>query len=176
MLFTENWESGSAGWYLGRGGSAPITLVTETAPCGGHFLRETERYSAGRVFTRTSIPVVAGRTYCASGWIRGSTGTWPFIGMRSSDAAATLGGEAWLIGQPCFGSVAGQPVAPVVSDGTWRWYGRQFVMPAGITYIVLEIEIWDGGAAGTADFDNVQVIEGPCQQSPAAVCTSVSCP
>ncbi len=37
-------------------------------------------------------------------------------------------------------------------------------MPA-TTHVVLELEIWDGGAAGTADFDEVQLLEGPCRSS-----------
>lgn len=48
-------------------------------------------------------------------------------------------------------------------------------MPAGYSFVVLEIEIWAGGAAGTADFDQVQFIEGPCPTTPPTVCAPASC-
>ena len=177
VLFREDWESGIGAWNLPRGGTTPITTITDSSDCRGSFLRETERFSAGRVFTRAPIPVTAGATYCVSAWIRGSAGTWPFIGMRASNTAASIGAEHWLIGQPCFGTgLSGTPVSPVTSDGNWRFYSRQITMPA-YTHILLEIEIWDGGAAGTADFDQVQLIEGPCPATPpVVVCTAATCP
>jgi hypothetical protein len=175
VLFEENWEAGTARWDLRRGGRLPINTITDGSLCTSRFLRETELYSEGRVLTRASIPVTPGRTYCAAGWIRGSVGTWPFIGIRASDAAGSIGPEHWLIGQPCFNSrLGGQPVSPVVSDNTWRWYARQFVMPS-YNFILLELEIWDSGAAGTADFDNVQFIEGPCPIAPNVVCEGARC-
>ncbi|MFO0627979.1 MAG: hypothetical protein U0325_20555 [Polyangiales bacterium] len=176
VLFSEDWEAGTSRWHLPRGGAQPINTITDGSACAGRFLRETERYSAGRVFTRASIAVTPGRTYCVSAWIRGSAGTWPFIGMRNSDMTGALGSENWLIGQPCFGTgIASQPVSPVTSDAAWRWYGRQFVMPSAYNYIVLEIEIWDGGAVGTADFDQVQFLEGPCPATPPTVCAPATC-
>ena len=65
-------------------------------------------------------------------------------------------------------------VAPVTSDGAWRWYGREFVMPA-YTHVVIELEIWDGGAVGTADFDQVQLLEGPCPPAPTTACVAATC-
>jgi hypothetical protein len=176
VLFAEDWESGVQRWHLPRGGTQAITAISEpSSVCPGVFLRETERFNNGRVFTRASIPVVAGRTYCVSSWIRGSAGTAPFIGIRSSTAAATLGTQHWLIGQPCYDTDLGPPVAPVKPDGTWRWYAREFVMPE-FTHIVLELELWDQAAAGTADFDQVQFLEGPCPgASPAAPCSAAAC-
>jgi hypothetical protein len=176
VAFSENWESGTAQWYSPREGTGPVATATDASACTGSFLRETVRVGAGRVFTRNSIPVTGGRTYCVSSWVRGSAGTWPFIGMRASNATAILGAENWLIGQPCFPTGFGQPVAPVTSNGEWRWYAREFTMPA-ITHVVLQLELWEGGAAGTADFDQIQLLEGPCPQTaPVAVCSAVSCP
>ncbi len=83
VAFSEDWTS-IAAWNLARGGTAPITTATDTSDCRGPYLRETERVGGGRVFTRNSIPVTAGRTYCISSWIRGSTGSWPFVGIRQS--------------------------------------------------------------------------------------------
>ena len=48
-------------------------------------------------------------------------------------------------------------------------------MPA-TSHIVIEIEIWNGGAAGTADFDQVQVLEGPCPSiAPSSACAAATC-
>ncbi len=175
VAFSEDWESGTGRWNLPRGGTTAITTMMDTSACSGSFLRETELFSAGRVFTQSSIPVTGGARYCATAWIRGSTGTWPFVGMRASSSTASIGTEHWLIGQPCFGTSLAPPVAPVTSDGAWRWYSREFTMPA-YTHILLEIEIWGGGAAGTADFDQIQLLEGPCPQvNPSTVCTAATC-
>ncbi|MFO0609102.1 MAG: MXAN_6577-like cysteine-rich protein, partial [Polyangiales bacterium] len=176
VAFGEDWESGIAAWALLNGGSAPITTATDSSDCRGRYLRETERFSAGRVFTRSAIPVTGGRAYCISSWIRGSAGTWPFVGIRESNASAVVGAEHWLIGQPCFSNGFGGSVAPVTSDGQWRWYAREFTAPAATTHVLIELEIWDGGAVGTADFDQVQLLEGPCPQlPPATVCTPATC-
>jgi hypothetical protein len=175
VAFGEDWETGITAWNLARGGTAPITTATDSSDCRGRYLRETERVGGGRVFTRNAIPVTAGRSYCISSWIRGSAGTWPFVGIRQSDASAALGTEHWLIGQPCFGNGLGGSVAPVTSNDQWRWYAREFTMPA-TTHVVLELEIWDGGAPGTADFDQVQLLEGPCPQlPPATTCAAATC-
>jgi hypothetical protein len=175
VAFSEDWEAGTARWNLPRGGTTAITTMSDSSACAGQFLRETELYSAGRVLTQSGIPVTGGARYCVAGWIRGSAGTWPFIGMRGSTSTAALGTEHWLIGQPCFGTSLPPPVAPVISDGTWRWYAREFTMPA-YTHVLLEIEIWNGGAAGTADFDQVQLLEGPCPSlAPATVCAPATC-
>jgi hypothetical protein len=179
VVFAEDWESGTTNWALLNGGTTPITTETDGSDCRGRYLRETERFGGGRVFTRNPIPVTAGRTYCMAAWIRGSTGSWPFVGIRQSNPSVVLGTEHWLIGQPCYHTGLGVPVAPVTADGRWRWYAREFTMPA-TTHILIELELWNGGAPGSADFDQVQLLEGPCPQlPPATTCTParcVSCP
>ncbi|MEZ4409626.1 MAG: hypothetical protein R3A52_24610, partial [Polyangiales bacterium] len=42
VLFSEDWESGVGAWNLPRGGSTPITTITDSSDCRGSFLRETE--------------------------------------------------------------------------------------------------------------------------------------
>jgi len=173
VAFAEDWESGVTAWHdpSNRG---PIVATTDSSGCRGSFVRETVRVGGGRIYSVAGTPVTAGRTYCASSWIRGSAGTWPFVGIRASNAAGALGNEHWLIGQPCFGTGIAGTVAPITSDGAWRWYGREFVMPA-YTHVVLELEIWDGGAVGTADFDQVQLLEGPCPPAPTTACAAATC-
>jgi hypothetical protein len=36
-------------------------------------------------------------------------------------------------------------------------------------------EIFSGGTAGTADFDALQLIDGPCPQAPTGVCAIATC-
>jgi len=176
VLMREDWETDPSARWGFLNGSSGIVTTTDASACTGRFLRETILYSAGRLFSRPGIPVVGGRTYCFSGWIRGTTGTAPFIGIRASNAAGTAAGsENWLIGDRCFPTGTGTPVSPVTADGQWRWYSRQFVMPA-YSYVVVELEIWAGRAAGAADFDEIQMMEGPCPAAPGVVCTPASCP
>jgi hypothetical protein len=173
VLFTEEWEGGTGLWGIPRGGG-PIVTARDGSDCAGSFLRETELYGGGRVFTNAAIPVVGGRTYCLASWVRGSAGAQPFLGIRAGHWSGT---EHWLLGNSCYPSgINNQPVGPIVSDNAWRWYGRQFTMPATFTSVVLEVEIFSGGSAGTADFDGIQLIEGPCPQAPSRVCVGASCP
>jgi hypothetical protein len=64
----------------------------------------------------------------------------------------------------------------VTADGNWRWLARQFVMPAAYTHVLVKAHLWIGGALGTADFDGIQLIEGPCPPAPATVCAAAVCP
>ncbi len=127
-----------------------------------------------------------GRAYCLASWIRGSAGTRPFLGINSSYAAGAPGAEHWLIGNSAGftkGLGAGDTVTVVTSDGNWGLYTKAFTMPAGYTHVVVKAELWGGGGAGTADFDFIQLVEGPCPTpSPLAVlcapsfCGSSACP
>jgi hypothetical protein len=176
VLLREDWETDPATRWGFLNGSSGIVTQTDASACRSRYLRETIPYSGGRIFSRPGVPVVAGRTYCIAAWIRGSAGTAPFIGIRQSNAAGSVAQlEHWLIGDPCYATGLGPPVSPVASNGAWRWYSRQIVMPS-YTHIIVQIEIWSGRAAGTADFDELQFFEGSCPTAPPTTCTSASCP
>ncbi len=170
--FVEGWEMGAANWRTTDGGA--IQIVTDTSTCRGNFMRETVLASGGRTFLRSGIAVQAGQVYCIAAWIRGSTNTQPFLGINSSNAGGAVGTEHWMIGSRCYPSGLSQPVSPVLANGEWRWYSREFVMP-NYTHVVIKTEIFTAGAPGTADFDAIQLIEGPCPQAPTGVCAPATC-
>ena len=174
VLYTEDWESGSGGWYSVAGG--PVVVASEAAPCNGHFVRETVLYSGGRTFTTQSIPVVGGQTYCMSSWVRSGVGTQPFLGIEHSNAQGARGTEHWLIGNCGYPNGYGGSVSPLTPDGVWRWYSDQFTMSAGVSHVILKIEIFSAGLPGAADFDDIQLIEGPCPAAPPTICTAATCP
>jgi hypothetical protein len=126
--YSENWEAGSSGWRVNDGGA--LQLLSDTSTCRGTFMRETVLASGGRTFMQRGIPVRAGQVYCMAAWIRGSAGSQPFVGIYRGNAEGVSSGEHyWLIGAPCWPSGLGQTVSPVTSNGEWRWYAREFVMP-----------------------------------------------
>jgi len=170
--FVEDWASGSTNWRVTDNGA--IQLVTDTSTCRGTFMRETVLASGGRTFLRRGIAVRAGQVYCIAAWIRGSANTQPFLGINASNAEGAVGTEHWMIGSRCYASGLAQPVSPVLPNGEWRWYSREFVMP-NYTHVVIKTEIFNAGAPGTADFDAIQLIDGPCPQAPTGVCTSATC-
>jgi hypothetical protein len=171
--YSENWEAGSSGWRVNDGGA--LQLLSDTSTCRGTFMRETVLASGGRTFMQRGIPVRAGQVYCMAAWIRGSAGSQPFVGIYRGNAEGVSSGEHyWLIGAPCWPSGLGQTVSPVTSNGEWRWYAREFVMP-NFTHAVVMTEIFSGGTAGTADFDALQLIDGPCPQAPTGVCAIATC-
>lgn len=182
QLWREDWETDPASrWAFinPRYPTGTIDVVTDLSACRGRFLRETVRAEQGRIFSRPGIAVTAGARYCVSGWVRASAESQPFFGIASVDAGATrlLRTDIWLVGQACYGSGIGPVVSPTVLDGNWRWYARDFVMPAGVTFASITLELWNGVPSGRqADFDTLQFSEGGCPSSPPTVCAAASCP
>ena len=172
QAFVELWDGGSGAWRTVDGG--PVAVMSDASPCRGNFLRETVLFSGGRTFTRAGIPVRAGQVYCLSAWIRGSANTQPFLGINASTAGGTVGAEHWLIGNECYPSGFAVPVSPVRPDGQWRWYAREFTMPA-CTHVVIKTELFSAGAPGAADFDAIQLVDGRCPEAPPAICAASSC-
>ncbi|MDB4967092.1 MAG: putative internalin [Myxococcales bacterium] len=179
-IFTESWESGATRWRTSD--SVAISLASDSAPvCSTKFQRETSAVGGGRVFTlgtavANQIPVVAGMPYCVSAWIRGATGTVPFLGFNVDDGSgAAAGVQHWMIGDAATPNGYGQPAVQVTADGKWRWYAAPFTPEAGATFIVLTDELWEGGGMGAADFDDLQVWQGACPTAAPGVDAHATC-
>ncbi|MBS2031111.1 MAG: hypothetical protein JST54_24630, partial [Deltaproteobacteria bacterium] len=175
QVFSEDWENGSGAWTVRNDATnAPIVIQSDTAICSSNYQHETVRASGGRVFTAAPLTGTAGDGYCLVAWVRGSTNTQPFIGFNHAQANGTPltapGDEHWLIGHTGYltGFAGGDTVAAVASDGTWHWYAKSFTMPnyGNPTRIVIKDELFTGGAAGSADFDDIELIHGNCPQLP----------
>jgi hypothetical protein len=97
--------------------------------------------------------------------------------LRLSDQRGSFNGtEHWLIGGDAgYPTGYGDTVLPVASNGDWAWYARSFTMEAAATFVIIEDE---NHAAGTADFDTIQLLAGACPAAPAPACTAppASCP
>jgi hypothetical protein len=167
LLFAEDWEAGSDAWRTVDAG--PITLMGETAPCGGQFQREAVSFAGGRVFTKNAIEMHAGDAYCLTAWARGTPGAIPFIGIHLSDAAGNPEiVEHWLIGMAGYPTGYGDEVAPVTSDDNWHFYSKSFAMDAGGGHVVIKDENFGSGAA---DIDQIRLYQGPCPAAPSVACT-----
>ncbi len=164
MLFSENWQSGASAWRTTD--AAGITLTTDAAICSSTFQRETVLASGGRAFTVSPIPVVGGTTHCLTAWVRGSAGTQPFIGINLSNAAGALGTEHWLMGASGYPNGYGGAVTAVTTDGVWHWLSASFPLEAGATHLLIKNELFVGGAAGSADFDDIRLYDGACPVGP----------
>lgn len=169
-LFFEDWESGATRWTLIPGmPTGAVNLQQESASGCTRFARETQLASGGRYRTNVAFAVDASRQYCLTAWVRGSSGTQPFLGAYPTDMGATMfGAHDWLIGVMNWTSawnVTGR-VTPVTSDGMWRWYASPFRVPVGTRFVGVMTEIFSGGGAGDADFDDIALYEGPCPGSP----------
>jgi hypothetical protein len=166
-VFSEHWESGSGGWWTADGN--PVTLLTEAAPCGGTFQRESIAFAGGRVFSRPGIPMHQGDLYCMTVWARGSAGAVPFLGIQLSDADGNLNGtEHWLIGMPGYPTGYGDEVAPITADDEWHYYAKPFTMSdPDVAYVVVKDENFGGG---NADFDTIRLYLGPCPPPPTVAC------
>jgi fibronectin type 3 domain-containing protein len=167
-VFAETWDGGTSRWRSLDG--SPIALVDDGPACGA-YQRESVSASGGRAVTIPGIPVIGGAPYCLTSWIRGGSGASPFLGVRVADANGSLiGAEHWLIGGDAgYPTGYGDTVTPVTSNGDWAWYAKPFTMDAHATFVVLEDE---NHAAGTADFDTIQLVAGACPAAPVAACTA----
>jgi hypothetical protein len=176
-LWREDWETPpGARWAFinPRYPSGTIDVVSDTSTCRGSFLRETVRAEQGRIFSRPGIPVTAGTRYCMSGWVRATAESQPFFGIAAVDMGATriIRPDIWLVGQACYGTGIGPVVSPTILDGNWRWYARDFVMPTGVEFASISLEL----SGRQADFDTLQFSLGGCPLSPPTVCSAASCP
>ncbi len=178
VAFTENWESGTGAWRSID--SRPITVASASPQCAGTYLRETAilPQGGGRLYTIAPTPVVGGRTYCLSSWIRGTPGAVPYIGFIRSNSAGngSIYEQFWGLGGCGDSDYLGGIATPLVSDNTWRWYPKQMVMPAGWTHVLLRLQLFAGPAGSAADFDQVQLVEGPCPADPPSTCAAITCP
>ncbi len=169
LAFAEDWESGTDGW---RAVGDPINVTSDgMAPCSSHYQHETITFGGGRVFTTPGIPMDAGQPYCLTSWIRGSAESIPFMGINLTDSdGGQIGMEHWLMGMPGYSTnYILDAVAPVVGDGTWHWYSKAFTMDDGFAYVAIKNENF---GAGTADFDQIQLFQGPCPAAPATQCAA----
>jgi hypothetical protein len=166
-VFSEDWESGTSSWQAAD--ANPINVSSDPAPgCSTNFQHETVGYAGGRVFTKSAIVVTMGNPYCLSGWIRASSGTFPYLGVVESDALADRGLVHWLMGSDGFGATT-----PVTSDGQWHWNAASFNAPA--SFILVVDELFSGGAAGSADFDDIELWNGSCPGAPPGADAHQAC-
>ncbi len=178
VAFGENWESGAGAWHAID--ARPLTLASASPQCAGTYFHETAvlPQGGGRVYTNVPTPVVAGRTYCLSSWVRGTTGAVPYVGFIRSNAAGQsfFFEQFWGLGGCGDSDYLGGTITPMVSDNTWRWYPKQMVMPAGWTHVYLRFQLFQGPAGSSADFDQIQLVEGPCPADPVSTCSALTCP
>jgi hypothetical protein len=176
-VFSENWESGIGAWRSID--SRPITVASASPQCAGTYLHETAilPQGGGRLFTIAPVPVVGGQTYCLSAWVRGTPGAVPYVGFHRSNAAGvgSIYEQFWGLGGCGDSDYQGGVITPMVSDNTWRWYPKQMVMPAGWTHVLLRLQLFSGPVGSAADFDQVQLVEGPCPADPPTTCAAVTC-
>lgn len=184
LVFGETWEGDAARWRAVD--TSPINLLRDatTAVCSSRYQRETVPFMGGRLFVRAGVAVRGGERYCLTAWVRGSTGTQPFLGINLVDAAGTLDAEHWLIGRaPYATNYAGLTVVDVPADGAWHWLAAPFTFESTAQFVVIKDELFLAGAAGSADFDDIQLWQGACPATPqgaahaacpasAPVCTS----
>jgi hypothetical protein len=158
QIFKETWENGGARWT----NNPP--LVSD-ASATKTFQRETVNTGGGRVATVQAIAVQPSTKYCLASWIRGTAnaGTSPFIGIQTNVT------EHWLIGGTVFADSYGGLVTPVVSDGAWHWYAREFTTTAAETSLQIKDEKYQGSAVATADFDDIELYLGACPATPRNV-------
>ncbi len=164
QTFAEDWESGSGAWRTTD--ASAITLQSDAAICSSTYERETVLASGGHLFTQNPIPVVAGQAYCLVSWVRGSASTQPFLGINYSNAGGAVGQEHWLIGNTGYTDGYGGTVTAVTADGAWHWYSKAFSLGAGVSYLLIKSEIFQGGSAGSADFDDIRLYQGACPAAP----------
>jgi hypothetical protein len=178
VAFGENWESGTGAWHSID--ARPLTLASASPQCAGTYFHETAilPQGGGRVFTNVPTPVVGGRTYCLSAWVRGTPGAVPYVGFHRSNAAGqpSIYEQFWGLGGCGDGDYLGGAIMPMVSDNTWRWYPKQMVMPAAWTHVFLRFQLFQGPAGSSADFDQIQLVEGPCPADPPSTCAALTCP
>lgn len=163
-IFAEDWEAGADRWRTTD--SMPIAIPRDMGVCSSLFQRETTLTGGGRTFTRAGIAVTGGRAYCLTSWVRGSTGTQPFLGINLSNSAGAVGAEHWLIGRAPYNNGYGASVTNAPSDGVWHWVSAPFTVESTATHVVIKDELFSGGSAGTADFDDIQLWEGGCPTTP----------
>jgi len=177
VVFAENWESGTGAWRAFD--TRPITVASASPPCAGTYLHETAIFpqGGGRLFTIAPTPVVGGRTYCLSSWVRGTPGAGPYVGFIRSNSVGqgSYYEQFWGLGGCGDFDYLGGTVTPMVSDNTWRWYAKQMIMPTGWTHVLLRLQLFTGPAGSAADFDQVQLVEGPCPAAPPTTCAAVAC-
>ena len=85
-------------------------------------------------------------------------------------ATRIIRSDIWLVGQACYGTGIGPVVSPTILDGNWRWYARDFLMPAGVEFASITLELWNGVPSGRqADFDTLQFSLGGCPSRGAPI-------
>lgn len=150
-IFAEDWESKPTRW------TPEPELARED--CSTTFQRETILAGGGRIRLVAPIAVKEGAAYCLVAWVRGSSGTQPFVGIF-------LGTDRhWLLGRAGYDNDFGGTVVPIVSDGKWRWYSAPFVARDAGTLDITD-ELFREGEAGAADFDDIRVYAGACPTAP----------
>jgi hypothetical protein len=167
LAFSEDWETDASRWRAVDTNPIALERDATSAVCSSRFQRETVRIGGGRVFVRAGIAVHGGGRYCLTAWVRGSAGTQPFMGINLSDAAGAPGAEHWLIGRAPYGTnYTGLGVVDAPSDAAWHWLAAPFTVEATAQFVVIKNELFSAGAAGTADFDEIQLWEGACPSAP----------
>ncbi|MBL8603385.1 MAG: hypothetical protein JNK72_15780 [Myxococcales bacterium] len=165
LVYSESFESGATGWVTAFG---PALTTPSEAGCSRNtrFLRDSTLSGGGRLFSPV-VNVVGGQQYCVSGWIRGSAGTLPFVGIAATDAAGNpMSVSNWLIGQSGYPTGYGDFVTPVTSNGQWGWYAKTFTLQTTAQYLRLGVELFSSGGPGNADFDQLELHRGPCPTTP----------
>jgi hypothetical protein len=175
-LFSEDWESASAtsNWTTADGN--PITVASDSgAVCSTKFQRETIPYGGGRALSTIKPAITPGNSYCMTAYVRGSTGTQPFLGINAEDGAGTIIMQHWLIGSAGYDNGYGGTAVPVIVDGVWHWYAAPFTAAAGENALGVVDELWQNGGAGSADFDDIQLWAGACPGAPSGVDAHQTC-
>jgi len=175
-IFTETWEGPTTRWRTAD--ANPLTVTSDTAPvCSTKFQRETVPVSGGRVFTTGTgsgaIAVVPAQTYCLTAWIRGTTGTQPFVAVVADDGSGAGVTPHWIMGQADYPDDYGGTAVPVTPDGNWHWYAAPF--PADAAFMLIAYELWEGAGTGSADFDDITMWQGACPSAPAGVDSHTTC-
>jgi hypothetical protein len=174
-IFSEDFENGTAQWTAVDG--QPIDIASDDATCSTHYQHETIATVGGRLGTSpvSLISMTGGLDYCLSMFIRSSEGTIPFAAIETYDWDGNQMGEHWLIGEAGYDNSFNGTAVPVQSDGTWRWYAAPFTLQAMAHSVRIKYELYEAGAAGFADFDDIRLTEGPCPSQYGGVDQHQSC-
>jgi len=70
VVYLQDWESGTGGWFSKHGPSDPVILVQDPEAPSPTTVQRITRVDWGGNYFSPLIPVTPGKTYVMAGWIK----------------------------------------------------------------------------------------------------------
>ena len=166
--------------------------ITDDGPgaaCAGRYIRETRGAVSGHTYASgTNIQAVtANADYCLSAWVRAAPGSAPYLSVNfaTSNAGVAGGADKNAAASPlCYLASSdtgfqepacnGQAIAPITTDGTWRWVASNFKGRTGFTHAQASVLNFCGANPCATfdkpafDVDDIRLTTGVCPAAPPA--------